>query len=375
MKNIALIMQGSRQWSGGLEYIRNLVKALAAAKAIDPRIEDLRIQLVIRGPVDPEYYEDLKPLVHAIVPINEGRLAYLRFLIGNSFDFIYPYFRTSGFLPNLRGSAWIPDFQHKHLPDYFSKKDREDRDKLYEAIAKNNSQLVLSSDAAAQDFEKFYRNKAPSIKAHVLRFRTRLGDEIFSENPALYLRKYHLPDKFFMISNQWWAHKNHEILIKALQQIKLDHDHAINLVWTGHPYDTRRSKHCDYIFSMIHECGLHNHIRILGLIPRRDQIQIMRSAKAVIQPSRFEGWSTVVEDARCLGKEIIASDLTVHREQLGNEHDFFAADDFKKLAELMTKAWINDELGFDSKREEAAQNRNLEDVQNYGMQFVDLCGF
>jgi len=42
----------------------------------------------------------------------------------------------------------------------------------------------------------------------------------------------------------------------------------------------------------------------------------MKNAQAVIQPSFFEGWSTVVEDAKSLNQHIIVSDLEVHKEQL-----------------------------------------------------------
>ncbi len=46
---------------------------------------------------------------------------------------------------------------------------------------------------------------------------------------------------------------------------------------------------------------------------------LLRGAAAVLQPSRFEGWSTIIEDAKSLGKPIVASDIAVHREQLDGE--------------------------------------------------------
>ena len=49
----------------------------------------------------------------------------------------------------------------------------------------------------------------------------------------------------------------------------------------------------------------------------------MRKAMAVIQPSLFEGWSTVVEDARALGKPMILSDFPVQIEQDPPSSDYF----------------------------------------------------
>lgn len=57
----------------------------------------------------------------------------------------------------------------------------------------------------------------------------------------------------------------------------------------------RRSATC-----LCRQGGLREQISLLGPIDRADQIRVMRCAAAAIQPSRFEGWSTVVEDAKGL---------------------------------------------------------------------------
>ena len=59
----------------------------------------------------------------------------------------------------------------------------------------------------------------------------------------------------------------------------------------------------------------------------------------MVQPSKFEGWSTVVEDAKALNQFILVSDLAVHQEQLQNNMAFFDPDDDKELALLLKKYW------------------------------------
>jgi glycosyltransferase involved in cell wall biosynthesis len=63
------------------------------------------------------------------------------------------------------------------------------------------------------------------------------------------------------------------------------------------------------------------------MIPRVDQVCLIRASKAVLQPSRFEGWSTVIEDARALGKATIASNFPVHIEQDAPGSSFFRMGD------------------------------------------------
>ena len=61
----------------------------------------------------------------------------------------------------------------------------------------------------------------------------------------------------------------------------------------------------------------------------------MNHALAIIQPSLFEGWSTVVEDVKAINQNIIVSDLGVHREQLGEQAFYFKTHDEILLAKIM----------------------------------------
>ena len=53
---------------------------------------------------------------------------------------------------------------------------------------------------------------------------------------------------------------------------------------------------------------------------------------ALINPSRFEGWSTTVEEAKSFGVPMILSDIDVHREQTGGVARYFGTDDPEALA-------------------------------------------
>jgi hypothetical protein len=61
----------------------------------------------------------------------------------------------------------------------------------------------------------------------------------------------------------------------------------------------------------------------------------MKNSLAIIQPSLFEGWSTVVEDAKALNKWILLSDIAVHREQIKENVDFFNPKKPIELALIM----------------------------------------
>jgi glycosyltransferase involved in cell wall biosynthesis len=71
----------------------------------------------------------------------------------------------------------------------------------------------------------------------------------------------------------------------------------------------------DGLLKFIEDKDLGRNNRILGLINYVDVLFLMRSCVAVLNPSRFEGWSSTVEEAKSMGKRLILSSIPVHREQ------------------------------------------------------------
>jgi len=113
------------------------------------------------------------------------------------------------------------------------------------------------------------------------------------------------------------------------------------VVMTGLPSDHRdpANRNFSALLQAIAAAGLNSQITILGLAPYTDLINLMRTAALIIQPSRFEGWSTVVQDAIALGRPLLCSDIAVHREQAPKALGFFGTDRAEVLSELLAAYW------------------------------------
>lgn len=79
------------------------------------------------------------------------------------------------------------------------------------------------------------------------------------------------------------------------------------------------------------------HTILTGFIDRQEQIIIMKNAEYMIQPSLFEGWGTVVEDAKVLDKTVLLSDIPIHREQRNGKCILFDPYNPEQLADLIEK--------------------------------------
>jgi len=394
---IGLIMQGRHSWIGGTEYIRNIILALGSL----PR--DVRstvdVCLICSQRIDSNLYNEIRPHISDIYfeeaelpPLTLKNRVYWKFMMsvfwsysprwasfikraGVNFlypcNFAYPYQAQCATQAPYRSAAWIYDFQHKCLPHFFSKDEIDERDKAFRVIARHASTIVVSSKSSESDFQKFFPESAHKTK--VLSFRTCPSSTWYEANPLQTQRDYFLPDRFFLVSNQFWQHKNHLVVFEALRLLRMRSIYPV-VVCTGHIHDYRQADYSDKILQTIHKFGIAQQIYLCGLIPRHDQIQLMRRSLAVIQPSLFEGWSTVVEDARCLGKMVILSDLPVHFEQSPPNSAFFERQSPANLASLLEDCWERLSPGPNLEQEALARTRNLNEVQAFGYCFLEIMG-
>jgi len=381
-------MQGGRDWIGGMEYIRNIILALASLpqetratfevslladsltdknfiKSVQHYLKDVNI---VEVDVRSSIFYRIKRVIIAHI-LTSSFYGWVKILKKNNFDFVYPINSYDNEFRLKNTAAWIYDFQHKYLPEYFTENEIRNRNREFALIAHKAPIVVLSSKSAETDFRKFYPHASCTTK--VLPFKIISQPQWYEADSKEIQRKYCLPDKYFIISNQFWQHKNHLTVFYALKLLK---DSGIEpvVVCTGHIYDYRRPDYSDLILQTIHTSGLSRQIYLLGLIPKNDQIQLVRRSIALIQPSLFEGWSTVVEDARCLGKPLILSDLPVHREQNPPDSRFFDGKSASSLAPVMADYWESLSPGPHFEQESIAREYNVKEVIEFANSFLQI---
>jgi glycosyltransferase involved in cell wall biosynthesis len=388
-RNICLIMQGNANWIGGVEYISNLLYALHVYRQkesmgfrlslVVSKMTDVSVLNSLKAMVDNVYFEeDVIPRYTSYIRLlcfikrilfKDPYPLWRKFFKKNKIDCVYPFNALTSKKSATQTIAWIFDFQHKYLPHYFKPWEITARDNGFVRIAVNTSKIVVSSKAAQDDFSKFLPFAAN--KTHVLSFRSPCQEHWYENDPLLIQNKYHLPDRFFMVSNQFWQHKNHMLLFDALRNLRnVGCEPAV--VCTGLLYDDRMPDYTNKLLQTINVSGLHNQVYLLGLIPKSDQIALMRRCITLIQPSLFEGWSTIVENARALGKTIILSDLPVHLEQNPPYSHYFKRNDAMDLARIIKDLWASEMPGPDLIKEGYSREENKQLVVDFARQFISI---
>lgn len=344
---IAIIYDYSDGWIGGVYYVQNLISAMTLL----PDEDKPKIYVYSHNEKDVDELKDITGYPYLVFQQVENktffekvinRLHYLFFPQQGSYlksvtkqrlkgKFIFPVMDYKGAREDI-ALYWIPDFQELYYPQYFSKKELKFRDKDHRLFLDSKGPTVLSSFAAKNDSLKFYPEYKHNIA--VLHFAVKHPD--FSDvNFGQLLEKFQIKENYIFCANQFWKHKNHLFLFKAYKKLK-DQGFPYQLVCSGQLKSYSDDEYTQSIKDFLKENHLENDIKILGFIDRKEQLCLMQHSYAMVQPSLFEGWSTVVEDAKALNKFIFLSDLDVHIEQNPKNACFFDATNEDDLVEKLT---------------------------------------
>jgi hypothetical protein len=323
-------------WMGGMLYLQGLVLSLARLPpAEQPVVRLLGAPAAVSGFLRKWGHLPLLRDSNVKGGVVRGLMCRLRFdrWERKAIDVLYP-----GFGARVDGATtvrWIPDFQHRYLPGLFGRDEISAREQGILALANSACDVVFSSEVARLDFERFYPNHA--ARTHVWRFCSLLETSMAADSGVK--TKYGLPEKFLYLPNQFWAHKNHVTVFKALGRLRREQNLLIPLVCTGAESDRRNSEHIVNLRKVISTEGIQTQVISLGLIDRAEQVTVLRCAAAIVQPSLFEGWSTVVEDVRAVGRPLFLSDIPVHREQAPPRCQYFSPQSDLELAGLLSASW------------------------------------
>ncbi|MFZ4680896.1 MAG: glycosyltransferase family 4 protein [Terrimicrobiaceae bacterium] len=267
--------------------------------------------------------------------------------------------------------GWIPDFQHARLPEFFDPGEIENRKEGCRRCARWNDLVLLSSESVRRDFEKELPQFA--AKARVLPFPSSLALSDLPETATDFRIRLGVPEKYLLVANQFWAHKNHDVVIQAMSDLRR-RGHPARVVFVGNMFDHRNSEQCvaSTVLQSLSRHDLGQNVRMLGRVSHADLVSLLRHAGAVLQPSRFEGWSTTVQDAKALGRPLICSDIPTHREQ-APQASFFPVDDYQKLAEVMAGNWETLDFSYQEAKERMALEDERKAVALYGDALWKLC--
>jgi glycosyltransferase involved in cell wall biosynthesis len=363
---IAILADSLAGWTGGIDFLRLCVGALNSASpnetwTVLTPTKNLKQTVSVLGKngIEALLGRRLSPFPHTpkreltdafalsgavteLVDFRNTPRGLSKALLDCQADTVFPCEISLGSSFPVPWIGYIPDLQHKRLPHWFSERERSGRDKKFKRILSDATAVLVNAAAVIEDIQEFYPHHRARLFAlpfcpppNAMDFLRTLKQDI--------RRSYELPEHYFVISNQFWIHKSHETAFLALRKV-IDAGFDVHIVCTGKTADYRWPDHFMKLLQLIESTRLGSYVHILGLLPKIEQLGIMRGSIAVIQPTLFEGGpgGGAVYDAISINTPAIVSDIPVNREiDMGSVRYFTAAspDDLadKMIAFLMNR--------------------------------------
>ena len=334
-KRVGIFGASMLEWGGGVDLLKNIINALH----YDPESyelflfipvpgDDIKSKLkraaqrvlrrhVFRG-IDETVVSNMKeeyPFLQVTYFVNspEGLIQKVN---DTGIELLFPCaYSLSSAMP-VPWVGYLPDFQHKYLPEFFTKEEIEHRDVTIGKRVNDGDALIVTSETAKEDIHKYYPECTKDI--YVIPFSPAPRQSWLDAEGSV-LGKYSFPAgmKFFLISNQFWIHKDHPCAFRALAELhKIPGYEDIHIICTGATEDYRNPNYLNELNELNETLGVKDNVHFLGYIPKIDQIRLMKECIAVIQPTLYEGspGGGEIEDAVSLGKRSIVSDIPVNLE-------------------------------------------------------------
>jgi len=340
---MAFTLIGGKHWTGGYNYLLNLLRALARESpgaltpvlfvgydVPEPELEPFaRIDgcEVVR---DDAFSAAGRTQLLARALLLGGGARALAALARARIDIVFEAAAYLGWRLRAPAIAWIPDLQHRVLPQLFSRAARFRRELGFRAQMASGRVVMCSSEDTRTAFERLY----PGVPVRAVRFAVRAPAQASAATIAAARARHGLPEHYFFMPNQFWAHKNHRLVLDALRLLAA-RGQKVTVLASGQQSEPRNPTHVPALLADIRAASLGTQLITPGLLPYEHLAPLMQGSAALLNPSLFEGWSTTVEEARSAGVPMLLSDIAVHREQAGETARYFDPTSPEALAEAL----------------------------------------
>jgi glycosyltransferase involved in cell wall biosynthesis len=321
------------------EVIVGYAHNLWLEKILDKGLRPLKISLgllgrlgagkLISGMLPIKMWRTFTPFFHPVV----------KTIVNQKCDlWVFPTQDTWTYLIPVPAIGTIYDLMHryqKQFPEVSDHGQFQRREKHYMNICKWSAGILVDSQVGKQHVVESYQTNPNKI--HVLPFVAPKYIQNDDRNSKT-VNRYNLPEKYFFYPAQFWEHKNHKSLLKAMADLKKEVK-DLNFVFVGSPYNGYEST-----IALSKELNLMNNIKILGYVPDHDMPALYRRSRALIMPTFFGPTNIPPLEAMTLDCPVAISDIFGTREQLGDAAIYFNPESIDEIKNAMKLLWTDDSL-------------------------------
>ena len=279
--------------------------------------------------------------------IRDDEAARARLLAAGIELMLYPTVDPLSFEAGLPYVMTVHDLQFKlqpHWPEFADVSNHWDY--LLRFGVRWATLLIVDSEVGREDVLQLYDGQITADRVKVLPYlpAVDLSHVPLPKDVTRVRNTYDLPERYLFYPAQFWPHKNHARIVKAIAVLRDRHNLtapiALAGTWTG---GVRARTHED-VMALASQLGVASLVHCLGYVPDEDLAALYAGAVALVMPTFFGPTNIPVLEAWSLRCPVLTSGIRGIREQVGEAAILVDPTDIESIAEGIRRLWTEDAL-------------------------------
>ena len=248
---------------------------------------------------------------------------------------VYPAQDPMSYMLPVPALGTVHDVMHRYEGQFPEVSGYRLREYHYRAICRFSRGVLVDSELGERQLVESYGVNPDKVwplnyipPAYILK----------GEDPPDFCDRYKLPDKFFFYPAQFWAHKNHISLVRAMHSL-FSTCPDMQLVLVG----SRKNGYARFLHE-IQRLGVSDRVHVFDYVENRDMSAFYRRARALIMPTFFGPTNIPPLEAMALGCPVGISGVYGMRAQCGAGAIYLDPKSVDDIARVLKTLWTDDAL-------------------------------
>jgi len=234
------------------------------------------------------------------------------------------------------------DLRHVRYPEYYDRRTLQRRRQVYPAACRDATLLDTFSQATKENVVETYDVDSETVYPLPLG-PSHVGSGAVEESPRESVRSaYDLPESFLLYPANTWPHKNHRLLVDALEYVEKTYDECLPLVCTGGRDD--RGVAPEHRIDDLKTLDPADRVHDLGFVDSSHLRALYHECRLLVYPSQFEGGGLPVIEGWQFDTPVVCSDIPPLRERGGDAAAYFDPTSAADVGETVYDAWTDPTL-------------------------------